>query len=274
MLSKTEAATESRLRFLPSRIPRDFQRYLGSVHDLCVAPVWNVRREAYVGGLIYGFKDESGRWQRSEEASRVDAVIKRIASITAEEDHVNRVTPVFLPVSYEAFRRPTRFYAFLRKIKELKPEVIQRLTVELVNIPRGHPNHLLLEKVRSLSNTVNQVMLRTYQSEDVSHRLRSIGIKAITIDFNAVGLRGNASREKELSKLISNARDLGLTTMVVGVGSLHALTATLGAGADFICGPATSIPGARLNSGAIVSAGLLYKSIMARSTRSSAKDGM
>jgi hypothetical protein len=62
--------------------------------------------------------------------------------------------------------------------------------------------------------------------------------------------------------------------MVVGVGSLHALTATLAAGADFICGPATSIPGARLNSGAIVSAGSLYKSIMARSSRYSAKQGM
>ncbi len=274
MLSKAEAATPSRLRLFPSRIPSDFQRYLGSAHDLCVAPLWNVSREAYVGGLIYGFKDETGRWRRAEEASEVDAALTRIASITAEDEGTTAVSAFILPVNYEALRRPTKFYALLRKIKELQPQVAQRLTIELVDVPRGHPSHLLLEKVRSLSNAINQVMLRTYRIEDLSRRLRSIGIRAITINFNAVGVRGHANREKELAKLISSAHDFGLSTMVLGVGSLHALTATLAAGADFICGPATSIPGARLNSGAIVSAGSLYKSIMARSSRYSAKQGM
>jgi hypothetical protein len=271
MLSKAEAATTSRLRLFPSKIPSDFQRYLGSAHDLCLAPLWNVSREAYVGGLIYGFKDETGRWRRSEEASEVDAALMRIASITAEEEGTTAVSAFILPVNYEVFRRPTKFYALLRKIKELKPQVAQRLTIELVDVPRGHPSHLLLEKVRSLSNAINQVILRTYRIEDLSRRLRSIGIRAITINFNAVAVRG---REKELARLISSAHDFGVSTMVVGVGSLHALTATLAAGADFICGPATSIPGARLNSGAIVSAGSLYKSIMARSSRYSAKQGM
>lgn len=264
-MADTEAGAAKPWSF-PSRIPSDFQRYLGSAHDLCVAPLWNVSREAYVGGLIYGFKDETGHWQRSAEAVEVDAALARIASIAAEEEGTSAASVFILPINYEALRRPTKFYALLRKIKELKPEVARRLTIDLVDVPRGHPNHLLLEKVRSLSNAVKQVMLRTYRIEEMGTRIRSIGIKAITVDFNTVGAQGHAAREKELSRFISSAHDFGLSTMVLGVGSLHALTATLASGADFICGPATSIPGLRLNSGAIVSAGSLYKAIMARSS--------
>ncbi len=252
----------SRADVVSSPIPPDFQRYLGSPHGVCVAPLWNVEHEAYVGYFLYGFKDAAGIWRRSGEVDDLQIALSRLKTFAEQAPAGSGSTALLLPVNYEVVRRPTRFYALVRAIKELPLAVSKCLVIDLVDIPRGHPNHLLLEKVRSLSNVVKQVMIRVQRSEEVSSRLRAIGVKAITIDFNQVG--SMVGREPELARSISIAHDLGITALVLSVGSLHALTTSLGAGADFICGPATSITGLRFGSGPVVTAEALYRAVMQR----------
>jgi len=192
----------------------------------------------------------------------LEVALTRLKSFAEQAPAGTGSTLLLLPVNYEVVRRPTRFYALVRKIKELPLPVSKSLAIDLVGIPRGHPNHLLLEKVRSLSNVVKQVMIRVQRTDEISTRMRAIGVKAITIDFNQVGTM--VGRESELAKCTSVAHDLGITTLVLNVGSLHALTTSLGAGADFICGPATSITGLKFGSGPVVTAGSLYRAVMER----------
>lgn len=248
----------------PGGIPPDFQRYLGTGHEVCVAPLWSVGRQAHVGSVIHGYKDTKGRWRRAAEVGEVEAALARIASIAAEEKETGSANLIVLPVHYEVIRRPTRFYAFLRRIKELPLDVAKRLTIELVAIPRGHPNHLLLEKVRSLSSSAKQVVLRAYRVEDLGTRIRAIGIRSVTFDFDSIGALGHGQREKRLVGIIACAHRLKLTTLVFGVGSLHGLTTCLAAGVDFVSGPATSIPGLKFSGGQVIPAGALYKAIAAR----------
>lgn len=249
---------------LLSKIPSDFQKYLGSPLDLCVAPIWNVRSQAHVGCLLYGFKDTTGRWRRASEATEICDALKLIERLVLRDGDSPGVGMILLPVNYEAIRRPTRFYALLRQIKELKPAIAKRLIVELVAVPTGHPSHLLLEKIRSLSAVVKQVTMRVEGAKDAGRKLRALGIRTITIDFNAVGLLGHAAREREMNRFVSSAHDFGLSTIVVGVSTLHALTSAIAAGANFVCGAATSMPGLQFNRGLRVSASHLYKTINVR----------
>ena len=252
----------SRTEAVSSPIPADFQRHLGSPHGVCVAPLWNVGHEAYIGYFVYGFRDAAGIWRRSGEVDDLEVALTRLKDFAEQGPAGSGSTLILLPVNYEVVRRPTRFYALVRKIKELPLAVSKSLAIDLMGVPRGHPNHLLLEKVRSLSNVVKQVMIRVQRSEEVSTRLRAIGVKAITIDFNQVG--SMIGREPELNRSISIAHDLGITTLVLNVGSLNALTTSLGAGADFICGPATSITGLKFGAGPVVTAGTLYRAVVQR----------
>jgi len=248
-----------------SPITPDFQRHLGSPHGVCIAPLWNVGHQAYVGYFVYGFKDAAGVWRRSAEVDDLEAALMRLKDFAEQAPGESGSSLIVLPVNYEVVRRPTRFYSLVRKIKELPAAASKSLAIDLVGVPRGHPNHLLLEKVRSLSNVVKQVMIRVQKSDEVSSRMRAIGVRAITIDFNQVG--SMIGREPELARSISIAHDLGITTLVLNVGSLHALTTALGAGADFISGPATSITGLKFGSGPVMTAGALYRAVVRRLDR-------